>query len=273
MIINKASYDRGFGAADVYKTKIVSLMDDHRGKKRSLRFSNVRTTAVAQKKLHGGPVRPPCSHTPTPSRCRVSWLTPLPVCLAGGRGAVRAPGVGWAAHRGHVGQGGRRALHGRRRAHRGGRGEPATTTHQKGGGRQSSGLTDGRDGDGRWASTRSRSRRASSRSGEEAHCCPHVGRSHRCAPVSMLSMQPELGPDVRVLCCPTYVCLPGCWEPTTPRSRWTRCPSRSASLAGRSSATSSRAGTGRRECSPSYGLRCADTHTTPPFHVIMILIH
>ncbi len=57
MIINKASYDRGFGAADVYKTKSVSLKKDHRGAKRpQLRFSNTRTAAVAGKRQYGGPV-------------------------------------------------------------------------------------------------------------------------------------------------------------------------------------------------------------------------
>lgn len=56
MIVNKASYDRGFGAADVYKTKSVSLAQDHRGKKRSLRFSNVRTASVAAKRQHAGQV-------------------------------------------------------------------------------------------------------------------------------------------------------------------------------------------------------------------------
>ncbi len=58
MIISKASYDRGFGAADVYKTKSVSLKRDMRGgsKRPQLRFSNQRTSAVAAKRKHPGPV-------------------------------------------------------------------------------------------------------------------------------------------------------------------------------------------------------------------------
>jgi DNA-directed RNA polymerase I subunit RPA2 len=58
MIVNKASYDRGFGAADVYKTKSVSLKKDHRGGKRPMRYSNIRSAAVAAKN-RGGPVSGP----------------------------------------------------------------------------------------------------------------------------------------------------------------------------------------------------------------------
>ncbi|GAB5035597.1 dna-directed rna polymerase i complex subunit rpa2 [Nannochloropsis oceanica] len=58
MILSKASYDRGMAAADVYKTKSVSLRRDMRGgaKRPQLRFSNQRTAAVFAKRKHPGPV-------------------------------------------------------------------------------------------------------------------------------------------------------------------------------------------------------------------------
>lgn len=211
MIINKASYDRGFGAADVYKTKIVSLMDDHRGKKRSLRFSNVRTTAVAQKKLHGGPVRPPCSHTPPSYRCRVSWLTPLPVCPSvlqvGGAlyehlESDGLPTVGTWVKEGDALYTAVDELTGEVEV------SQRATTHQKGGGRQSSGLTDsvvvtaGGQAQGVGAGVR--------RVGQVRR--PVACRDKSRMPLSLQSttqrdpVSQQLGSDVRVLCCPTCAC-------------------------------------------------------------------
>lgn len=61
MILSKASYDRGMAAADVYKTKSVSLRRDMRGgpKRPDLRFSNLRTPAVVAKRQFPGRVGDP----------------------------------------------------------------------------------------------------------------------------------------------------------------------------------------------------------------------
>lgn len=86
MIVNKASYDRGFGAADVYKTKSVSLAQDHRGKKRSLRFSNVRTASVAAKRQHAGQVgiiEPRCLRSSHDIRLGKEAFVPCPTDRSG----------------------------------------------------------------------------------------------------------------------------------------------------------------------------------------------
>lgn len=49
MILNKSSYERGFGYGCVYKTKFVDLMEDQRGSKAKLRFSNTSPTDPSTK--------------------------------------------------------------------------------------------------------------------------------------------------------------------------------------------------------------------------------